>query len=215
MCPKGWAGPLEGFWKVQSAIQVWGDLWAVKLYPGSPILPYQDSTLLEHGGSAFPFFGGKSSTQWVPQARSLKCSFEFVRSVKSEKPELIQLHCIINVAEIDISVECQRSIPTACPLEQAKKERWNSFEFPPARARLALIHNFCSDPTPEQAANWRDSFLSTAYMTTADITGCLADAWHCAKNFSCIDFLSRAYIPLRQELLNMIFILWWRFKEVK
>jgi hypothetical protein len=53
----------------------------------------------------------------VPQARSLKCSFEFVRSVKSEKPELIQLHCIINVAEIDISVEGQRSIPTACSLE--------------------------------------------------------------------------------------------------
>ena len=30
----------------------------IKLYPGSPILPYQDSTLLEHGELWLPFFLG-------------------------------------------------------------------------------------------------------------------------------------------------------------
>lgn len=69
---------------------------------------------------ALPFPSLKSLC-WCLHSRgapnTLKCSSEFVPSVKSEEPKLIQLLCIINVAEINISVECQRSSTAACPLE--------------------------------------------------------------------------------------------------
>jgi len=39
--------------------QFYGFLWVVKLYPGSPILPYQGSTLLEHRELCLSHFLGK------------------------------------------------------------------------------------------------------------------------------------------------------------
>lgn len=79
----------------------------------------QHDELLENGKPFLSFFSRAllPSTHWAPHTCSLKCSSEFVCSLKSEKPQLIWLRCIINVAEIDISAECQRSIPAACPLE--------------------------------------------------------------------------------------------------
>lgn len=48
----------------------------------------------------------------VPQTHTGRCSSELIPSVKSE---LIWSHDLIHVAEVDFGVECQQSVPPACP----------------------------------------------------------------------------------------------------
>lgn len=98
MCPKGWAGPLKVS-AVQSAIQIWGDLWVVNCILLSHIAPTQDPT--PAWGLCLSLFG--SPAQGSPcEARHWSAHLNLSCSVKSEKLELIQLHCIINVAEITL-----------------------------------------------------------------------------------------------------------------
>lgn len=80
------------------------------------IFPYQHYKPLENRELCL-FLLLVPSSRWVPQTSSLQRSSEFVPSVKSEEPELVWLHCIIDVTKITLSVECWRSRPAACPAQ--------------------------------------------------------------------------------------------------
>lgn len=87
----------------------------------------QYDKLLEDGKPCFSFFLGPAAGAQHPLGAPRVLTEVFICicllcEIREGTINLAAL-CIINVAEIDISAECQRSIPAACLLESARKER--------------------------------------------------------------------------------------------
>lgn len=86
----------------------------------------QHDKLLENGKPCFFFLGPAAGAQHPLGAPHMLTEVFICICLLCEIGEgTINLAalCIINVAEIDISAECQRSIPAACLLESAQQER--------------------------------------------------------------------------------------------